>query len=236
MSRMTDECSTAADVVAPRMRRRDVLVLAVSAGVGAAFGFRHRFVPASDAFAAACVLQRELTEGPYYLDLDLVRRDIRGNRKGTPLTLRFQVVDVATCRPIRRAAVAIWHADASGQYSGVAGVSGNWLRGVQKTGSGGRVRFETILPGWYRGRTPHIHMKVFVPGDEVHSGQVFFRPALTRAVYGQGVYAARGEQDTSNAADMIYRQAGSRALIALKRKAASVSGGYAGSMTVAVNR
>jgi protocatechuate 3,4-dioxygenase beta subunit len=236
MSRMTDDSSTAGDVVGPRMRRRDALALAGTAGVGAAFGFRHLFVPTSDAFAAACVLQREVTEGPYYLDLDLVRRDIRGNRKGTPLTLRFQVVDVATCRPISGAAVEIWHADASGQYSGVAGVSGNWLRGIQKTGSGGRVRFETIFPGWYRGRTPHIHMKVFVSGDEVHTGQVFFRPAVTRAVYGQGVYAQRGRQDTSNATDMIYRQAGSGALIALKRKAASVSGGYAGSMTIGVNR
>ena len=106
----------------------------------------------------------------------------------------------------------IWHADAAGEYSGVAGVSGNWLRGIQRTGSGGRVRFETIFPGWYRGRTPHIHMKVFVGGDEVHTGQVFFRPAVTRAVYGQGAYAARGQQDTANASDMIYRQAGARAL------------------------
>jgi protocatechuate 3,4-dioxygenase beta subunit len=214
------------------MRRRDVLALAGTAGVGAAFGFRHLFAPTSDAFAASCLLQREVTEGPYYLDLDLVRRNLRGDRQGTPLTLRFQVVDVASCRPINRAAVEIWHADAEGEYSGVAGVPGNGLRGVQRTGAGARVRFETIFPGWYRGRTPHIHMKVFAGGDEVHTGQVFFRPAVTRAVYAQGAYAARGQQDTANAADMIYRQAGARALMALKRRA----GDYTGSMTIGVQR
>ena len=228
--------TTTGEMLGRPLRRRDVLALAGTAGVGAAFGFRHVLLPTSDAYAAACLLQREVTEGPYYLDLDLVRRNIRGNRTGTPLTLRFQVVDVSNCRPIKGAAVEIWHADAAGEYSGVAGVSGNWLRGVQRTGSGGRVRFETIFPGWYRGRTPHIHMKVFVGGDEVHTGQVFFRPAVTRTVYGQGAYAARGQQDTSNASDMIYREAGTRALVSLKRKGSAVSSGYTGSMTIGVHR
>ena len=61
-------------------------------------------------------------------------------------------------------------------------------------------------------------MKVFVGGDEVHTGQVFFRPAVTRTVYGQGTYAARGQQDTANSSDMIYREAGSRALVSLQRR------------------
>ena len=78
------------------------------------------------------------------------------------------------------AAVEIWHADAAGVYSGVSGNRGNFLRGVQRTNASGVARFDTIFPGWYRGRTPHIHMKVFVSGDEVHTGQVFFRPAVTK--------------------------------------------------------
>jgi protocatechuate 3,4-dioxygenase beta subunit len=85
-------------------------------------------------------------------------------------------------REERCATVEIWHADAAGEYSGVAGNSGSWLRGIQRTASTGRVRFEPIFPGWYRGRTPHIHMKVFVSGDEVLAGQAFFRPAVTRAI------------------------------------------------------
>jgi protocatechuate 3,4-dioxygenase beta subunit len=81
-------------------------------------------------------------------------------------------VNATTCRAIKNASVEIWHADASGAYSGVAGNGGTWLRGIQRTNARGQVRFETILPGWYPGRTPHIHMKVFVSGSEIHTGQV----------------------------------------------------------------
>ena len=165
-----------------------------------------------------------------------MRRNITGGRKGTPLTLRFQVVDATTCRPIRNAAVEIWHTDAAGEYSGVEGNGGTWLRGIQRSGANGRVRFETIFPGWYRGRTPHIHMTVFVSGDEVHTGQVFFRRAATRAVYRQGRYAARGQADMTNREDCIYREAGSRALLDLRRKGSRISAGYAGSLTIGVNR
>ena len=114
----------------------------------------------------------------------------------------------STCRRIQGAAVEIWHADAAGVYSGVSGNSGNFLRGIQRTNATGVARFETIFPGWYRGRTPHIHMKVFVSGDEVHTGQVFFRPAVTKTVYRQGVYASRGQADTSNTADMHLPRGG----------------------------
>ena len=160
-----------------------------------------------------------------------MRRNIKGDRRGMPLSLRFTVVDATSCRRLENAAVEIWHADAAGVYSGVSGNRGNFLRGIQRTNASGVARFETIFPGWYRGRTPHIHMKVFVSGDEVHTGQVFFRPAVTRKVYGTGVYRSRGQADTSNAADGIYRSAGERALCSLTRK----GGGYAGSMTIGVD-
>jgi protocatechuate 3,4-dioxygenase beta subunit len=217
------------------LRRREAL-MTIGAGLGSLYGLRG-LLPADDAAGAAgCVLQREVTEGPYYLDLGFVRRNIRGGRSGTPLTLKFTVIDAATCKPIENASVEIWHADASGVYSGVQGNAGNFLRGIQKTNSRGRVRFETIFPGWYPGRTPHIHMKVFVGGNEVHTGQVFFREAVKRKVYAQGVYASRGQEDVSNGQDNIYRQAGSRALVALKRKGEHTSSGYTGRLTVGVNR
>jgi protocatechuate 3,4-dioxygenase beta subunit len=217
------------------LNRREALLAAGAAGLGVAFGVRGLVHPRDAAAAASCVLQREVTEGPYYLDLDLVRRNIKGGRKGTPLTLRFQVVNATTCRPIANAAVELWHADAAGAYSGVQGNGGTWLRGIQRTNASGRVRFETIFPGWYRGRTPHIHMKVFVSGNEVHTGQVFFGATAKHAVYAQGRYAARGQSDTSNRADMIYRQAGSRALLDLRRKGSKVSAGYTGSLVVGVS-
>jgi protocatechuate 3,4-dioxygenase beta subunit len=219
------------------LRRREALI-AFGAGVGALTGIkglRELTTATPEALAASsCVLQREVTEGPYYLDLDLVRRNIKGDRKGTPLTLRFVVVDASTCKPVPGAKVEIWHADASGNYSGVAGESGNYLRGIQTADSAGRVRFESIFPGWYRGRTPHIHMKVFVGGDEVHTGQVFFRQAVQRTVYRQGVYASRGLADTTNASDNIYSSAGDRANMSLKRKSSRISSGYTGRLTIGV--
>jgi len=184
-----------ADAQIPGLSRREALIAFGAVGFGAAYGLRGVVIPEAAESASACVLQREVTEGPYYLDLDLVRRDIKGGRPGTPLSLTFKVVDASTCRAIPNAAVEIWHSDAGGRYSGIAGegTSGRtFLRGIQRTNANGNARFETIFPGWYRGRTPHIHMKVFVSGDEVHTGQIFFRTTTARTVYRQGAYAARG--------------------------------------------
>jgi protocatechuate 3,4-dioxygenase beta subunit len=213
------------------MRRREALIALGGLGLGAAFGVRSLLKPETALSAPDCLLQREVTEGPYYLDLDLVRRNIKGDRRGTPLSLRFTVVNASTCTRLEDAAVEIWHADAAGSYSGVSGNGGNYLRGIQRTNASGVARFETIFPGWYRGRTPHIHMKVFVSGDEVHTGQVFFRPAVTKTVYSSGVYKSRGQADTSNSADSIYREAGARALCSLTRKGS----GYSGTMTIGVD-
>ena len=75
--------------------------------------------------AADCVLMPELTEGPYYLDLDLARRDITEGRNGVPFELAVTVVDAGSCEPIEGAAVDVWHCDAEGAYSGVEGDSEN---------------------------------------------------------------------------------------------------------------
>src|SRR5439155_26423500 len=79
---------------------------------------------ASGTTAPSCVLTPEVTEGPYYLPLHLVRRDITEGRPGTPLQLDLQVVNATTCKPMAGAAVDIWHADASGTYSGVVPLGG----------------------------------------------------------------------------------------------------------------
>ena len=216
------------------LRRREALI-AMGAGLGAVYGIEALWRPL-EADGAGCLLQREVTEGPYYLDLDLIRRNIKGDRKGTPLTLNFTVVDASTCKPIPKALVEIWHTDAEGVYSGVQGNTENFLRGGQRAGAKGRVRFETIVPGWYSGRTPHIHMKVFVSGNEIHTGQVFFQPKTLRQVYAQGIYASRGQADRSNSADSIYREAGTRAIVPLKRKGTTVAKGFDGTLTIGVSQ
>jgi protocatechuate 3,4-dioxygenase beta subunit len=109
------------------LRRRDALIAAGGLGA-AAVGAGSLFGSVDPAAAGDCVLlQREVTEGPYYLDLDLVRRNIKEDRRGIPLTLRFRVFNVNSCRIIRHAAVEIWHADGSGTYSGVNGNSDTYL-------------------------------------------------------------------------------------------------------------
>lgn len=63
-------------------------------------------------------LTSETVEGPYYIDADKLRTDITEDRQGIPLLLSLKVIDSETCRPLRDAAVDIWHCDASGVYSG----------------------------------------------------------------------------------------------------------------------
>ncbi len=127
-----------------------------------------------------CMLSPELTEGPYYIDLDLVRRDITEGRPGAPLELTVKVVDGDSCEPIRDAAVDVWHCDAEGVYSGVQGDDETFLRGIQMTDAGGEAVIDTIFPGWYTGRAVHIHLKVHVGGTETYTGQLFFDESVAR--------------------------------------------------------
>src|SRR3954454_15207109 len=96
--------------------------------------------------AAQCVLTPELTEGPYYIAGEKLRRDVRDGHPGTLLSLRLTVLNASTCRPLKGAAVDIWHADAAGNYSGFGGGAGGrtFLRGVQKTDKNGLAVFTTI--------------------------------------------------------------------------------------------
>jgi len=101
----------------------------------------------ADAATPSCTLSPEVTEGPYYLDLDKVRRDVTEGKHGLRLDLRIKVVNAATCKPIDDVAVEIWHADAGGTYSGFSqeGTAGKtYLRGVQLTGESGVARFRTV--------------------------------------------------------------------------------------------
>ena len=96
----------------------------------------------ADAATPSCTLTPEVTQGPYYLDLDKVRRDVTEGKHGLRLDLRIKVVNASTCKALEDAAVEIWHADAGGTYSGFSqeGTAGKtYLRGVQLTGEGGRA-------------------------------------------------------------------------------------------------
>jgi protocatechuate 3,4-dioxygenase beta subunit len=187
----------------------------------------------SAAAAPDCVLAPELTEGPFYLDLDLVRKDITEDRPGTPLELRVSVVDVGDrCMPIENAAVDVWHADAGGAYSGVEGDAGTFLRGIQTTGADGEASFRTIYPGWYSGRAVHIHVKVHVDSSDVHTGQLFFDEDVTAAVYADEPYSTRPGPDVDNESDGIYAQRQGATLLTPERTA----DGYSAGVMVGIQR
>lgn len=186
-----------------------------------------------------CRLTPETTEGPFYFDPRLLRSDIREDKPGHPLAMRLQVVDSA-CRPIEGARVDVWHCDAQGNYSGYPGqaegdLSGQtFLRGSQVTNQAGRVAFRTIWPGWYRGRTTHVHFKVLLDQRTLVTGQMFFPDRFSRAVFQQlPAYARRSTRgQIFNGRDGIARRAGEGAFAQVTQ----VQGGFEAALVIGVAR
>jgi protocatechuate 3,4-dioxygenase beta subunit len=183
----------------------------------------------------SCVLAPEMTEGPYFVEGDKLRRNITEGRPGVPLALRLTVVDVSTCKPIKGAVVDIWHCDAGGVYSSTSVQDTEdltFLRGIQRTDKNGLAIFKTVYPGWYPGRAVHVHLKVFLGGNTVHTGQLFFPDTLTDVVYRRSPYNRRPSRDMRNADDSIFRNGGRRSTLKLGRSGT----GYVGRISMGVSR
>ncbi|MEU1188480.1 intradiol ring-cleavage dioxygenase [Streptomyces sp. NPDC005859] len=244
----------------PSVARRTVLVAsgatAAALAVGAAATPEARTADAAPVAAAAvCTLTKEMTEGPYYLDGQYVRADVTEGKAGIPLKLTLTVVDDDTCVPLSNALVEIWHCDHLGEYSGFVGNNGHnepddgtFLRGGVLTNSSGVASITTIYPGWYRGRCVHIHVKVhtnvtltsdgsFTGGQELHTGQLFFNETITTAVAKVSPYSTNTVTRTTLAQDSIYDEGGAASgLLTLTALGGSTSSGYAGSLTLGVER
>jgi protocatechuate 3,4-dioxygenase beta subunit len=193
----------------------------------------------------ACVVRPQQTEGPYFRDEKLNRSDIRSDpsdgslKPGTPLKLTFRVSQVkgAACSPLNAAIVDVWHCDAGGSYSDVSDrsfdtVGQKFLRGYQVTNADGIAEFTTIYPGWYPGRTVHIHFKVRA-GDVPQSSyeftsQLYFDDTLTDQVYTQAPYAAKGQRNQKNNQDPIFQNGGEQLTLQL----AQTADGYAGTFEI----
>ena len=165
--------------------------------------------------ASSCKVTTEQIEGPYYFDVDSIRSDIREDREGTLLRLGVRVRDADSCEPIENAIVDIWHCDALGLYSGFesastgAGGPGRsdektYLRGAQATNSDGIVEFKTIYPGWYRGRTTHIHAKVHLDKTTLLTTQLYTTKAVDDEVHARAPYNEDTGRDTFNDTDFLY--------------------------------
>ncbi|CAE6450257.1 unnamed protein product [Rhizoctonia solani] len=220
---------------------------------------------------STCVTTPEVTEGPYYVNNELLRQDIREDQEGVQLVLDIGVMDVTTCTPLEQALVEIWHCNSTGHYSGFASANGgggggangtapggnmtaptgsesmalptgtesmsamptggaggggggstsmtdqaSFLRGGYATNSEGMVEFFTTYPGFYTGRTVHIHTMIHTnysvatngsiishAGNVRHIGQLFFDDELNEKILSQGVYANTTESRTYNDEDSI---------------------------------
>lgn len=206
------------------------------------------FTKISNAIAAAtepppaCIVRPEQTEGPYFVDEALNRSDIRSDRSegsikaGVPLQLRFRVSQIheTDCEPLAGAIVDIWHCDAAGVYSDVSEsrfntVGQKFLRGYQVTDANGTARFLTIYPGWYLGRTVHIHFKIRTDSATVQAAtpasaqsyeftsQLYFDDAITDRVHAQEPYASQGQRPLKNEQDGIFHYAGDQLLLSLSQ-------------------
>ena len=210
------------DISSPILGRRQILRTASAFGIlgliGSALGQSRGFDRAEQdddsdgliddaALQAMCVLTPAETEGPYYLNLNLLRQNITENYPGIPTRIFIHVVKASDCTPIVNAPVDIWHCNAAGVYSGFAqqGTQGlTYLRGTQITDANGTVIFDTIYPGWYPGRTVHAHFKVHPTTGSVLTSQMYFKPQLTTRVYGRPPYSTHGQANTQNTQDGLY--------------------------------
>jgi protocatechuate 3,4-dioxygenase beta subunit len=196
--------------------------------------------------ATSCVLTPQTGEGPYYFDPKLIRADITEGQPGVPFALDIRVVTATDCAPIAKARVDIWHADARGIYSGYSGQSGTgssadrsapgktFLRGTQFANADGLTSFRTIYPSWYRGRTPHIHFKVFLEPREVAVSQLYFPDEVSDRVYAtsKAYSPRRPNRDTFNTGDMFLRDRTGGAFCEVTEEGA----GYRGTVVIGIAR
>lgn len=151
-----------------------------------------------------CLMTSSQVEGPFFI-ASPIRKDIKEDRKGKEMNLKLQILRAPDCTPIENALVEIWHCDAEGAYSGYPESlahnvwetisltpSGEnvkpmnetrYLRGAQNTDANGLVEFQTIFPGWYDPRTPHIHFKILIEGKEQLTSQFYFEQTFQDKIH-----------------------------------------------------
>lgn len=207
-----------------RPQRRRLLLWLGAGSASLMLGCNRQPANTANAAQLGCVLTPQQTEGPYFVDEKMQRADLRLDpsdgliQQGMPLALNLRILSAGPeCVPVKDAMVDIWHSNAQGIYSDARDRSFDtrgkrFLRGYQRTDGQGRVQFVTIYPGWYPGRTPHIHVKVRARDSrgllQDFTTQLYFADTLSDHVFGGGPYAGRGERKTRNDNDFIYSEGG----------------------------
>jgi protocatechuate 3,4-dioxygenase beta subunit len=205
-------------------RRQAIGMLAVAgAGVMLGCGGTKTAATTATGSSTSCTVTPEGEEGPYFVDDSATgfnRSNILSNldgsntQSGIPLSLSIYVYDSEkSCAAMAGVQVDIWHCNASGIYSAedVESTLGEtWLRGYQLTDSNGLATFATIFPGWYQGRTTHIHLRLRSSYDSTSTGetnttQLFFPQDTINTISTTiSPYSAEGTNPTTNATDHVY--------------------------------
>jgi protocatechuate 3,4-dioxygenase beta subunit len=226
-----------------------LLVAGTNGGFGSAFARTSEGDDYVASAARACTLAAEQEEGPFYVAVDDIRSDIVGGQTGLPLELTITIIDSTTCKPLKNAAVDIWHCNADGVYSDISSektLGETYLRGVQFTNKHGQVTFTTIFPGHYAGRTTHIHARIHISSHDSkrkltggrisHTGQMFPPDAVYAEVYKLSAYTADTTTVVTHAEDRVWtEQHGAEALLTVNPLGSRLSKGLAASVTMAVN-
>jgi protocatechuate 3,4-dioxygenase beta subunit len=215
----------------------------------------------------ACSIVNEETAGPYPGDgsntangsvanalmlSGIVRSDIRssiagatGVANGVPLKVVIKLVNVnGSCASLAGYAIYLWHCDAQGRYSMYsAGVTGeNYLRGLQPTDSNGQVSFQTVYPGCYSGRMPHMHFEVYRDANtatsfsnKLKTSQLAFPNDISTAVYnGSSTYSASiaNFSKISFATDNVFSDG---VTLELTSVTGDITNGYTATITVGIS-
>jgi protocatechuate 3,4-dioxygenase beta subunit len=190
-----------------------------------------------------CTLIPSETAGPFPLDLTTnsfyFRQDVRENKTGVQMNLKFKVIGLNNCEPMPNLRVNIWHCDKDGAYSGYnvatnPGQAGlTYLRGYQLTDANGEAEFITILPGWYPGRVCHIHFQVYVSSSYAAISQLTFDHATTNSIYSNNpsLYT-KGNDPMTIESDNVFADGYAFQLATLTPNA--TTGGYDSYLEVAI--
>ena len=232
-------------IAGPLLSRREVVIfLGATGAVWLMAGNLNPKRVVAGTLGPSCVVRPEQTEGPYFVDERLNRSDIRSDptdgrvKSGTPLALTLQVsrLGAGGCQPLPDAQVDIWHCDALGVYSDVRDPGFNtigqkFLRGYQVTDARGEARFVTVYPGWYEGRTVHIHFKIRTAPMAQRSfeftSQLYFDDGLTDRVHAAPPYAAQGPRTARNQDDWLFRRGGDQLMLVPTIEADSYTASFA---------
>ncbi|KAJ3979898.1 Intradiol ring-cleavage dioxygenase [Lentinula detonsa] len=225
--------------------------------------------------SSTCVLAPEAMEGPYYINNEMIRNNVTEGQLGVPLTLDIAVIDVTTCEPMEDVLVEIWAANATGIYSGYSAMIGGkppsrgdghhrqpasqplsrnetFLRGGAPTSSDGVVELVTVYPGFYAGRTAHIHTMIHMnwersdngtfvstSGTVLHIGQFFFQETWNDKVYATSPYIENNNKRTHNNEDRQMEDSedadGNSAILDISAAGEDLTEGLVGFVTVVVN-